>query len=217
MERRAFLLDSSGSMDTVLEDTIGGFNSFVRSQIPLGGTLSLYTFSNTCTCVYKDVPINDVKPLTRETYVPGGTTSLYDAMGKVLKEHDSGTIVILTDGQENTSKEYTKSHIKDLIRLSVPQSKVIYVGVDLEDASDLGIDNTIEYTPERTPELFRHVSESVASTVETQMLPRLARTVGSIGAIGSNSPPSTYQMDPMSLPSQNVDEDISSYAHDPYV
>lgn len=199
---RVFLLDKSGSMESVLDDTIGGFNSFVRSQIPLGGTLTLYTFSDTCTCEYRNVPIEDVKPLTNETYVPGGSTALYDAMGTVIKNEKgtAGTFVILTDGQENASKKYTKSHVKDLIRLSSPELDVIYVGVDLEDAADLGIEHTMQYTPERTPELFRNVSESVAVSAERQTRPRLSRMVGSIGASDSSTQQNTCQTVPSSLP-----------------
>jgi hypothetical protein len=219
MAKRIFLLDSSGSMEAVLEDTIGGFNSFVRSQVSLGGTLTLYTFSNTCTCVYRDTPIEEVEPLTCEKYVPGGSTALYDALGRVLTENeplDGALLVVLTDGQENSSRKYTKTHVKDLIRLS-PGLDVMYVGVDLDEATELGIENTLEYRPDRTPELFRHVSESVAVSAERQTRPRLSRMVGSIGAIDSNTQLNTCQTDPTSHPSQNDDEDTSSSSHDPYV
>lgn len=238
MTRRVlFLLDKSGSMYSVLTDTIGGFNSFVASQIPNGGTMSLYTFSDTCTCVYRNIPVDEVQMLDTRTYVPGGSTALYDAMGKVITENepfdksdksdksddldksgdlDTTTLVILTDGQENSSRKYTKAHIKDLIRIH-KNLKVIYVGVDIDDAEDLGIKNTLEYTPERTPDLFRVLSESVSSTAEPPPRPRLSRMVGSIGPIDSNIQPSTCPMDPIALPSENVSEDIEACVHDPYV
>ncbi len=174
MATRIFLLDKSGSMEMQLDDTIGGFNAFVREQIPLGGTLSLYTFSDKCTCEYKDTPIEDVPSLTRETYVPEGCTALYDSMGKILKEYssaESGTFVVLTDGQENSSKKFTKNHVKDLIELS--KLDVIYVGVDLDEAVEMGIKSTMTYEGARTPDMFRCVSESVAANVlrQTQSLP----------------------------------------------
>lgn len=204
MVKRIFLLDKSGSMESVLHDTIGGFNSFVRSQVPHGGTLSLYTFSDTCHCEYRNFAIEDVEPMTTETYVPGGSTAFYDAMGKVITENEpfdeETTLVVLTDGQENSSRKYTKSHIKDLLRVFSHNLKVIYVGVDLEEAEELGIQNTLEYTPERTPELFKLVSESVASNVSVNNRPRLSRMVGSIGASDSNSPLSTSRSVPNSLP-----------------
>lgn len=218
MAKRAFILDASGSMESVLDDTIGGFNSFVRSQVPLGGTLSLYTFSDTCTCVYRDVPIEDVQSLTNETYIPCGSTALYDAMGRVITENDpfSGSLIVLTDGQENSSRTYTKSHVKDLIRLS-PELDVVYIGVDIDDAEDMGIRNTMRYTADNTQELFRHASESVAANVERRSRPRLSRMVGSIGAIDSNSPENTSLTVPSSLPSQNVCSGICASERDPYV
>lgn len=197
---RVFLLDKSGSMDSVLDDTIGGFNSFVRSQVSLGGTLSLYTFSDTCHCVYKDVPIEDVKPLTKDTYIPEGSTALYDAMGKVLSENDKGTLVVLTDGQENSSKKYTKSHVKDLIRLLSPTLQVLYVGVDLEDATELGVAQTMQYTPERTPDIFRSVSESVASNVLRQSQSQPSGKVCSTGANDSSTRRNTCPTVPTTLP-----------------
>lgn len=207
MSRRIFLLDSSGSMEAVLSDTIGGFNSFVRSQVSLGGTLSLYTFSDTCKCNYRNVPIEDVKPLTQETYIPGGSTALYDAMGQVITENDldkdgslDTTLVVLTDGHENSSRKYTKSHVKDLIRFSGDRLNVIYIGVDINDAEDLGIQNTLEYTPERTPHLFRLVSESVSSNVVKHKRQHFSKTVDSTEAIDSSSPQSTCHSVPNSLP-----------------
>jgi hypothetical protein len=200
MTARVFLLDKSGSMDAVLDDTIGGFNSFVREQIPLGGTLTLYTFSDFCTCEYRDVPIDEVKFLSRETYVPNGNTALYDAMGQILKDYmgKEGSFVILTDGQENSSRKYTKSHVKDLVELS--KLDVMYVGVELDSAHDMGIKHTIEYDSSRTPELFRLVSESVSSNVVRHSRSQPGERACSTGAIDSSSPRSTSPNTPNSLP-----------------
>lgn len=168
MATRIFLLDRSGSMESVLDDTIGGFNSFVREQVPSGGTLTLYTFSDVCKCEYRDMPIDKVPVLTHESYVPHGNTALYDSMGMILKDYHGkqGTFVILTDGQENSSRKFTKSHVKDLIEMS--KLDVMYVGVDLDSATEIGIRNTVSYDSARTPELFKIVSESVSASVERQ-------------------------------------------------
>lgn len=185
MATRIFLLDKSGSMETVLDDTIGGFNSFLREQVPLGGNMTLYTFSDTCKCEYRDVPIDDVKPLNRDTYIPGGCTALYDSMGTILKDYmgKEGIFVILTDGQENSSRKYTKAHVKDLIEAS--KLEVMYVGVDLESATDMGIRNTVTYEHARTPDLFRLVSESVSASVARQTLSQPVETVCSTEASDS--------------------------------
>lgn len=165
---RIFLLDKSGSMEMRLDDTIGGFNAFIRQQIPLGGTLTLYTFSDTVKCEYRDVPIDKVPLLTKETYIPDGSTALFDSIGHVLKNHSSsgderGTFVILTDGFENSSRTYTKAHVKDLIAAS--KLDILYVGADIEQANDVGITNTLFYDGNHTPDILRSVSESVASNV----------------------------------------------------
>jgi hypothetical protein len=187
-------------MDAVLDDTIGGFNSFVREQVPIGGTLTLYTFSDSCKCEFRDVPIDEVNPLSRNTYVPQGNTALYDAMGKILKEYadQEGTFVILTDGQENASRKYTKSHVKDLIEVS--KLNVMYVGVDIDAATDMGIQNTVEYNPARTPDLFRLVSESVTSNVVRHTRSQPVKRVCSTEAIDSSSQESTSPSVPSSLP-----------------
>jgi hypothetical protein len=167
---RIFLLDKSGSMEFRIDDAIGGFNSFIREQVASGGTLSLYTFSDTCECVYRDVPIENVTQLTHETYIPSGSTALFDSMGYVLKEHKhKGVFVVLTDGQENASKKYTKAHIKDLIAAS--ELEVIYVGCDIEEATELGVSSTVFYNGKDTRTILRLVSESVSQTVERQSQP----------------------------------------------
>lgn len=187
MATRVFLLDKSGSMYSVIDDTIGGFNAFVDEQKSLGGNLSLYTFSDRCTCEYRDVPISEVNPLNRENYVPNGNTALYDSMGKILKDYagKEGIFVILTDGQENASRKFTKAHVKDLIEAS--KLEVIYIGVDLDSAADMGIENTVKYESAKTPDIFRIVSQSVSANVERQTQSQPVDSADSIEAIGSTN------------------------------
>ena len=162
---RIFLLDASGSMFSRLEDAIGSFNSFVASQS--GGTMTLYTFNDDCTCIYKNKSLDTVEPLTKETYVPGGSTALYDSIAEVLNTHDhEGILVIMTDGEENSSIKYTKAHVKDLIKFSKLQ--IIYAGVDIDDAKDLGIKTTYYYDGANTPDMMNTLSVEVASRSQTQ-------------------------------------------------
>lgn len=118
---RIFILDKSGSMHECLSDTIGGFNSFIESQKSIGGTLSLYLFNDTLEELYKDKDIATVQNISKDDFVPAGGTALYDAIGKVLTSHKLGensTVIILTDGHENSSKMYTRQVIRDLIRMN---------------------------------------------------------------------------------------------------
>lgn len=171
--KRIFLLDSSGSMYERINDTIGGFNAFVEEQKESGqgGTLSLYTFSDTLKNVYRDIPIDEVNPLTRETYKPHGNTALYDAMGQILNDYQDsdGTFVIMTDGEENSSRRYTHAHVSDLVKRS--KLNIIYAGADISDAQSLNIHTVFNYTGHRTPETFRLLSQAVTSPTTQEWCP----------------------------------------------
>jgi hypothetical protein len=170
MTTRVFLLDRSGSMDTCRDDTVGGYNSFVDSQKPLGGTMSLYQFDHEFLTVYENVPIDDVTPLTTSTFEPRGSTSLLDAMGHVLKldlPRDT-TIIILTDGEENASTKYTSEHIKDLVesRQTRDNWSFVYLGANQDvvlTAQKLGIGRSIGFSTCDTPEVFRALSQTMSS------------------------------------------------------
>lgn len=126
-----FVLDRSGSMDKIKDDTIGGFNRFLKDQQAEEGeaTMGLYQFDDEYEVVYTGVPIKDVKPLDDKTFVPRGWTRLLDAIGKTIitvgerlnkmnEEDKPGKVlfVILTDGKENDSREYKeKSDIFNMI------------------------------------------------------------------------------------------------------
>ena len=82
-----FILDRSGSMAGLVSDTIGGFNSMIDSQKLTKGDCLVTTvlFDTRFTRLHDRVPLQDVKPLTREDYVPGGCTALLDAMGDTIR------------------------------------------------------------------------------------------------------------------------------------
>ena len=116
------VLDRSGSMASQLNDTLGGFNLFLEEQKKIkDGFMTLITFSNNVETKYKEMNIKDVEKLTKENYVPSGGTALLDAIGSSIKYNDTlddiskKMIVIITDGEENSSKKYTNAHINDLI------------------------------------------------------------------------------------------------------
>lgn len=127
--RIAVILDRSGSMDSIREATIDGFNEFVSGQrdIPGDCTLKLVQFNHFYEEVF-DKPLADVPNLSMETYRPTGNTALLDAMGRTITslgtslaempedQRPSKVIVmILTDGLENASQEYSQSKILELV------------------------------------------------------------------------------------------------------
>ena len=164
-----FLLDRSGSMETCWDDVLGGFNAFVKEQSQCD-YLTLIQFDHEYTMSYSDRKICSVEPLTRETYIPRGTTALLDSIGKMIKETPGGpkTVVIFTDGLENASKNFTKAHVKDLIEQKTNEGwTFIYMGANQDayaEAGAIGIAprNTMEYDPRRTPEAFATLSSVVS-------------------------------------------------------
>lgn len=128
--RIAIVLDRSGSMSSVREAIIAGFNAFNRSQRELAGDVSvkLVQFDDQYEVVF-DTPLADVPKLTQDHFVPRGMTALFDAQGKTIvdlgaelaampeSERPSRVIVMtLTDGIENASKEYSVEKIATLIK-----------------------------------------------------------------------------------------------------
>lgn len=124
-----FILDNSGSMMAVRDDAIGGFNSFLSDQksVPGEASMTLVLFNDRVTTLCDAVPLEDAHALTVSTYQPSGFTALLDAIGvtftKVGKrleglEHkpDKVIVAILTDGQENASREYTHGQVADMIK-----------------------------------------------------------------------------------------------------
>lgn len=131
------VLDRSGSMSSIKDATIEGFNKFIDAQRELvkeDGTsagecdISLYQFDDVYETVYKNKDIKYAPKLTSETFVPRNSTALLDAIGKTIndigeelknkKEKDRPEkviFVIQTDGMENASKEFTRNKIFDLI------------------------------------------------------------------------------------------------------
>jgi len=166
---RVFLLDRSGSMQSCWDDTIGGYNSFLEGQKGQGGTMTLIQFDHEILESYKDVPIDEVKPLTKQSYSPRGSTALLDAIGKVIKDGgDKRVVIILTDGYENASHTYTKAHIKDLITVKEKEGwQFMYLGANQDafaEGESLGIapGRTMNYDVNNTPNLFAAVSAAVS-------------------------------------------------------
>ena len=153
------VLDRSGSMDSVKEDTIGGFNTFLNEQksAPGTATISLHQFDDRFETVIDAKDIKSAEPLTEKTFVPRGSTALYDAVGKAMKitgerlknlaESDRAekvVFVIITDGHENASKEYSHEKIKEMIehQKSVYKWEIVFLGAEMDAqsiASDIGI------------------------------------------------------------------------------
>jgi len=117
------VLDETGSMESVRDQTISGYNEYLATLKKQGNTVfTLVKFDSTkVETVHDAVPIKDVPELTMDTYVPGQMTPLYDAIGRTIKTVDTlkgkpnVIFTILTDGYENASVEYSNTQIADMI------------------------------------------------------------------------------------------------------
>ena len=126
------ILDRTGSMESIREDTIGGFNGFLAQQqaVPTPTSFTLVQFDTQAPfeVLHAFAPIAEVKPLTHETYVPRASTPLHDAIGRGIIDLDGRlaalpaaerpdriVFVIVTDGQENSSREFTGAQVSGMI------------------------------------------------------------------------------------------------------
>lgn len=116
-----FILDKSGSMESVKNSTISGFNEYVETLKRDGNNYSFsLTFFDTDTKqTYTNEPIKKVGKLDKENYEPNGNTALYDAVCRTIdtvkgtvKKGQKVLTVIMTDGEENSSKEYTQEQLR---------------------------------------------------------------------------------------------------------
>ena len=153
-----FLLDRSGSMSGFEDDTIGGYNSYLNKIKDNDARVTTILFDHEYNMITNRVDIKDVKKLDNKTYYTRGNTALLDAIGKAINFMDKNNpkkvlFVITTDGYENSSREYTKEKIKELI-LGHSNWEFIYLGADIDsyrEAASIGIskDRTSNYTKSR--------------------------------------------------------------------
>lgn len=142
------ILDRSGSMQAMKADHEGGLQSFVKDQQDLDGdvrfTLVQFDTQNPCEVVYDRAPIRDVGAIT---LIPRGGTPLFDAIGKAtthLMEKQKTTpadqtiVMVITDGEENESREWSKDQVKQRITEieKTGRAKVLYLGANVDAFSE---------------------------------------------------------------------------------
>lgn len=148
-----FIIDKSGSMWGLEQDTIGGFNSMLTKQKNEEGDALVTTvlFDDNYELLHDRRNIIDINLITEKEYYVGGSTALYDALGKTINKigkcicdsaeenHPSKIMfVIITDGMENSSHEYSYSQIKEMVEHQKTKYswEFIFLGANI-DAIDL--------------------------------------------------------------------------------
>jgi uncharacterized protein YegL len=124
------ILDRSSSMFSIIDESIDGFNTFLLEQQKINSkqdTIKIIFFDSVVNTVY-DGKLNALEPFNEKTYTPRGTTALYDGIGNAIDDEldflaedpmnrvDKTLVVILTDGEENSSVIYHQQLIKRKIK-----------------------------------------------------------------------------------------------------
>ena len=155
-----FILDRSGSMCGLEKDTIGGFNSFINKQKKNEGEayVSTILFDHERVVLHDRVDIKEIHDMTERDYSVRGMTALLDAIGssihhianihKYAREEDvpeKTIFLIITDGYENASKEYTYRKVKEMIENEKEKHgwEFIFMGANIDavgEASKFGIE-----------------------------------------------------------------------------
>lgn len=191
-----FILDKSGSMAGLEHDTIGGFNSMLQKQKELDGKCRITTvlFDNRYELLHDRIDIRAVSPMTEKEYQVGGSTALLDAIGRTIQKlaavqrntaedyrAESVMFVIITDGEENASREYSAQKIRALIEHEKDNYgwEFVFLGANIdavETAGSFGIpaDRAVDYVPDGagTGLNFQMMSEAVATFRETKVMPQ---------------------------------------------
>jgi len=170
-----FILDKSGSMSNKVNDVIGGFNLYVdelakEPAVDYGFSLTL--FDTAVKMKHKAVPLAKVDKLDSSRYRPSGNTALFDAIGNTVQTVDTDgfdkvVTVVMTDGEENSSREWTMQSVRELIRSREADGNwtFVFMGADLDafaQAEKLGVraTNSAQYDPANYRGVFASVAKS---------------------------------------------------------
>jgi len=182
-----FILDRSGSMAGLEDDTIGGFNAMIQKQKSEEGEayVSTVLFDNYTEVIHDRAGIQKIQPMTRKDYYVRGCTALLDAVGKSIRhignvhkyarEEDrpeKTLFVITTDGMENASREYTYEQVRKMIEHQKEKYgwEFLFLGANIDaakEAARFGIteDRAANYHADSmgTAVIYEAVSEAVCN------------------------------------------------------
>ena len=163
-----FILDRSGSMSGLENDTIGGFNSMISKQKDEEGEalISTVLFDNETEVIHDRLPLDKIAPLTGKEYYVRGSTALLDAIGEAIhhissihkyaREEDvpeKTLFIITTDGMENSSRKYSYDKVKKMVEKKKAKNswEFIFLGANIDAvsvANKFGVDKSRAVTYE---------------------------------------------------------------------
>ena len=180
-----FILDRSGSMAGLEDDTIGGFNAMIEKQRKEAGEalVSTVLFDHETEVIHDRVDIRRIEPITRKEYYVRGSTALLDAVGgaihhignvhKYAREEDrpeKTLFVITTDGMENASHKYSYARLKAMIERQKEKHgwEFLFLGANIDAAREaarfgIGADRAANYHADSkgTNVIYETVSEAI--------------------------------------------------------
>ena len=181
-----FVIDKSGSMSRLTNDTIEGFNGFVESQKDdTKTTLTTVLFDTSWKILHDGVDVYEVRPMTSNDYMAYGGTAMLDAIGdtinRVQDRHDElgadkpekVLFVITTDGEENASRKFTKAQIEKMIKHQTNGHgwEFMFLGANMDavkESASIGIsyDRSISYdwTARGTDALYSTITTAACAT-----------------------------------------------------
>lgn len=180
-----FILDRSGSMAGLEEDTIGGFNSLLEKQKQEAGSAVVTTvlFDNRYELLHDRIDIQGIRPITTREYYVRGSTALLDALGSTIAKianvqrntapelrADKVLFVITTDGLENASREYGYDQVRKMVERQKRDFgwEFLFLGANIDAIATarrfgIGADRAVNYRPD--PRGTRLNYETISETV----------------------------------------------------
>lgn len=182
-----FVLDESSSMSSCWDQTISGYNEYLKAQkedaekTGIQTLVSLYKFNGySVDCIFDRQDVREVTPLTKSNYRPSGGTNLLDAMGGVimkinllLKEkkkadRESVIVTILTDGEENQSRTFRNADIKAMVEKAEGKNwGFMFLGANIDAfhagaAMGFNYNNTMQFDTANAAATMRSASAMTA-------------------------------------------------------
>lgn len=192
------LIDKSGSMKGLEEDTVKGYNSMLAKERQLSVPTNVTTvlFSSDHEILADRKPISEVPDMTLDSYKVRGATALYDAIGNAIEKteavkgiDDTGSkvlFVIITDGLENYSQTYDQEKVRKLIDAQEEKGwEFVFIGANMDaekEADTIGIKKENAATYENSEKGVQANYQAVS-----QMVHSLATTSSLVGSPWKNS------------------------------
>ena len=180
-----FIMDRSGSMEMMHQQAVQGFNEFLQTQKQQEGRalMTYVQFSDEVQVVFEGLDLREVRPLRKQDFVPDGMTALDDAIGssidrvgqKLAAMEESARpsqviFAIMTDGDENSSRQYTTAQVKDKIahQKTVYGWDFLFMGASLrtqEQARERGIEDedVVQFSAETVRYSLSEISDKTSN------------------------------------------------------